>query len=108
MKGLVSMITFARGREEGEWNLRSDRKLTVGEQVDVTTKAGGTKTATPTRELWTGNDRDGNPCWLYSTRKDSNSSERPKSSPALTVCPHCGQRLDVAPVPKEAQDDLPF
>lgn len=98
------MITFARGREEGEWNLRSTEPLTIGVAVSVTTKAGGTKPATPTRELWSGDDRDGNKVWLYATAR----REAAQKQPALTTCPHCGKNLNGAPELKVGQDDLPF
>ena len=104
------MICFTKLRD-GTYGLKSNQELEIGTKVTVQKKNGGTSSAVPTNLIWTGPDKynEGEEAFLYEiAQKDGNSSERPKSSPALTTCPHCGQRLDVAPASKEAQDDLPF
>ena len=99
------MVTFTQ-LKDGSWGLRSSAKLELGREVDVETKAGKVRKATPVRELWNGPDRDGNDCWGYALTATD------KQPAAATTCPHCGRRSDEAasgaPELKPGQDDLPF
>lgn len=98
------MNTWTKLKDDS-YGVRSTERHEAGAVVTVTKKNGTTGTATIGDEVWTGQDREGVTVWIYRVAGRSGAAK----APALTTCPHCGQRLDVAPAPpKEDSGDLPF
>ena len=84
-------VTFAK-LKSGEYGIRSDSELPLGQPVMVATKAGDARPATPVQLVWSGQAPwSDHVQWLYAIE------QAPKIKPpvpARTRCPHCGRYSD--------------